>query len=227
MKNKFILCGVFLMALSFPACAQSAADCSDYSISFTGVSEIDGDYLWTYRVCQSGSPAISHWVLEACLCSGYPTIADCMEDGALKGYGSDLPGVELEYGTDPTTGVTGFKFDDLEWPEDYPECATFRLLTQITGQELKDVAVKAATTACTNYPQVIGPAHYSVTTSTTEPSTSTTEPSTTTTEPSTTTTEPPTTTTTPEAGEFASVGILAAVLLSAPAFAYLLVRSRK
>ena len=62
------------------------------------------------------------------------------------------------------------------------------------------------------------------TTTTTTSTTSTTEPSTTTTEPTTTTSIPTTTTTTPTAAEFGSLSILAAILLTAPVFAYLVVK---
>ena len=59
------------------------------------------------------------------------------------------------------------------------------------------------------------------TTSTTEPASTTT-----TTIPTTTTTEPTTITTIPGAMEFGSLGIVIAVLLTTPAFAYLIVRRK-
>jgi len=57
--------------------------------------------------------------------------------------------------------------------------------------------------------------------------TSTTQATTTTTESTTTTTEQTTTTTVPNAPEFASISLLAAILLATPAFAYLAVKKKE
>lgn len=162
--------------------------CSNYNITFVSKEPVNGDWNWTYKICQKSTPAISHWVLESCICSAYGSLAACNDSGVISGYGSSLGTVTLEYGTDPGTGIRGFKFE--EFSENF-QCATFWIVTRISDWELQDVGLKAGGLNCTDYDQVKGPAHE--------------------------------TTTVPE---FSSLAVALMILLTTPAFAYLIAKKK-
>jgi hypothetical protein len=122
--------------------AGSKCDESETTIAFQGVTEDNGEYTWSYTVCQTGY-ALSHWVLGLCPCfsetnsivevgyddgSGAESIPEC--------NGEDGPCWSLGY--DPTTMLYGLKWDNLgEGDEelDEGECWTFYL---IVNQDLAE-----------------------------------------------------------------------------------------
>ena len=81
-----------------------AQNCNNYTVTFLGATFDDTNTTFRYRVCSSGSPAISHWVL------GLPqTCATCADVVAAGRVGASS--VNWSCGTDPTTGLFGVKFD--------------------------------------------------------------------------------------------------------------------
>ena len=191
MKKIFTLTAMILL-LTGLAAAPSLGLCTNYEISLKEVTPVNDDYKWTYEVCQSDTPAISHWVLESCICGDYINAADpvqaCMDAGIISDYGSSQGTVTLEYGTDPHTQITGFKFEGFD--QNF-ECATFWIITRISASEDKDVGLKAGQLVCINYGKIDGPAHET------------------------------------SAPEFSSLAIAVAILLTTPAFAYLIVKRKR
>jgi len=78
-------------------------DCDDYSVEYLGSNYDGNNTTFTYRVSASNDPAISHWVLE---------LPDCIKEADIVSAG---PGT-WEFGTDPTTGVRGIKFESSVEP---------------------------------------------------------------------------------------------------------------
>jgi len=191
MKKIIMSLALVFLLMGFVS-ARPVFDCSNYNISFLGTTNVGGGYYnWSYEVCQKDDPAISHWDLEACICDGY-SIGECMNARIIIDYGSSLGDIDLEYGTDPHTGIIGFKFEN--WTDDFPDgCETFWIVISISQEEPKDVGLKAGEigNVCI-YGPISGPAHEDIT-----------------------------------VPEFLTPAIALAVLLTTPAFAYLLVKKRK
>lgn len=141
--------GLWLLFL-LPFASATTVNYGDHSIEFLGVTGPDNDGLctWTYEVCSGESPSMSHWIIESCVGTTNEEIE----------WGIDPPmsgGVKIEYGYDPTTGITGLKFDDL--PSDFG-CADFWFKVKectVTDQEL---GVKAGGDVYTGE-YIEGPAH--------------------------------------------------------------------
>jgi hypothetical protein len=112
-----------LTALAFATLAMVAL-CAGSSKAQTGINIVNtvpgtynsdlGGYLWQYQVQGGSSPALSHWVLGIC-----QNVFNDIMPGSI-GYTSGLnpitgflptPSGQIEFGTDPTTGLFGLKFD--------------------------------------------------------------------------------------------------------------------
>lgn len=149
----------------------------NHNITFLGVSGPENGLCnWSYHVCSGTQPSISHWTLESCIGTTNPEI-----------QWDTIPelGGKIEYGTDPTTGVTGLKFDDL--PSDFG-CATFWFRVKECTITTQEVGLKAGQDIYTGS-YIEGPAHAS-------------------------------------APEFLTPAIGLAILLTSPAFAYLLIKKQ-
>ena len=107
-----------------PPAGLDSAQVGNFTIVFHGVADNgDGTFTWTYSVtsdCATGqtSPALSHWVLELCepAMDGVSP-ADGEAYTTLDPFGGSVPGVRTgigyvaNVGPEPTTGITGLKFD--------------------------------------------------------------------------------------------------------------------
>jgi hypothetical protein len=104
---------------------------ADHSVRLTDKS-YDGEYTSiTYTVTSSGNPSISHWML------GLPpeimaNLVSISEDGEVLDLDSDA----IDFGTDPTTGVAGLKFDNgFEYAME-----PYTMLTGIADEEQEGLA---------------------------------------------------------------------------------------
>lgn len=83
------------------------ADGNTYSVEFLGVTDHgDGTYTWSYEVKELAGKDLSHWTLALCF---------SLDD--VVGHTKPSGATAFEKGTDPTTGVTGVKWevnDDFE-----------------------------------------------------------------------------------------------------------------
>jgi hypothetical protein len=129
---RMLLVSIFALTVLFAAGNVAAAgvipdDCVDYvelggfTICFLGkTAEDDGYSTWTYAIQSDGDDstrALSHWAIKVC-----PSTFEYVQPGDGETYttiGSfgDFTGREgIEYtvvvGMDPTTGVSGLKFED-------------------------------------------------------------------------------------------------------------------
>lgn len=150
--------GLFAFLMLVPAIFAPGPppfNCGDYNVSLQSVTQLpSGKYNWSYTVCHSKDYyGISHWVLETCICSEYNgEVGRC-----IYSYGSNLAGWsrDLDYGADPTTGITGLKFDELPA---FRGCKTFWFVVNNDYDPISTIGgIKAATGKC-NY-TVTGPAH--------------------------------------------------------------------
>ena len=78
--------------------SSSACDCSKYTVTLLGATFDGANTTFSYRVCSSDSPAISHWVLEL------PDSCATCKDVVATSH-------KYECNRDPTTGIFGVKFD--------------------------------------------------------------------------------------------------------------------
>jgi len=109
--------------------ARPSCDTAGTTVVFAGETCDGSGCTWEYEVCQTGF-SLSHWVLGAC---------DCLESHLLEVGYVDAQGNKTvlsectegqttpcwEFGLDPTTGLSGLKWDSLPGPEN--ECWTFYL----------------------------------------------------------------------------------------------------
>jgi len=154
--NTKITLFAFLMLVPAIFAPPPVFSCGNYNATLQSVTPVNGDYNWTYLVCQSAPPAISHWVLETCICTESSDPSTCR--GVILDYGSSVPdwNRHIEYGTDPTTGITGLKFDEL--PE-FRGCETFWFVVGTNYNPISTIGgIKAGSTGKCNY-TVTGPAH--------------------------------------------------------------------
>ena len=110
---------LLLIALPQPAVAQRpTCATSGTTVQFLRETCVDTTCTWEYEVCQTGF-ALSHWVLGLCPClEGHIT-----EVGYIDAQGNKTVLPQWSLGLDPTTGLSGLKWDDLPGPEN--ECWTF------------------------------------------------------------------------------------------------------
>jgi len=116
--------------------SASSATLLGYRITFNGVTyNPDGTSTWRYTVTPLGiaTKALSHWTLGLCI----PTY----------GVVSAGPG-GYEVGTDPTTGVTGIKWETQIGPDD-PAASFWFTISGWYQVAVVDVAVKAGQNVAT------------------------------------------------------------------------------
>lgn len=202
MKETTII--LLMGALIFTAATVYAADViyEDHEITFLGMKQTNGKCAWSYLVCSGTSPAISNWVMGSCIQTPLQEII-LVTSPEIEG------GVEV--GRDPHTNITGIKF---ETSMEDGQCANYTLIVNECSEGDVEVGLKAGRNVYRGQ-TIKGPTgECSATTATT----TTTQP--------TTTTAPTTTTTIPKAAEFSSISALIAVLLTTPAFTYLIIRKK-
>jgi len=133
--------------------------CEPMTIEFLGEDCTDSICTWSYKVCQPGF-ALSHWVLGLCdWLEGHVTEAGFIDSGGIKTVLSRCIEQQTSpcwsFGLDPTTGLSGFKWDNLEGPED-GECWTFYFTIDVDlEQELIDWKSKNA--QCISAGTITGP----------------------------------------------------------------------
>lgn len=98
MKAKLMLfAALMLVPVVFAVPGQGAPNCGvtdNYSVTLQSVVPLgNGNYNWTYQVCQLTGKTVSHWVLQTCNCTNFygDRSTSCM--------------------TDPSTNLYGLKFD--------------------------------------------------------------------------------------------------------------------
>lgn len=131
---KMLLVTVFALTVLFAAGNVAAAgvipdDCVDYvqlggfTICFLGkTADNDGFSTWTYAIQSDGDDstgALSHWAIEVC-----PTTFEYVQPGdgetytTIGSFGAFTGRAGIDYtvvvGIDPTTGVSGLKFEEGE-----------------------------------------------------------------------------------------------------------------
>lgn len=108
-----------------------------YTIVYDGMTCDGMNSTWCVTVTVTGDPALSHWVWGTCT-NPLPTVLSATRNGVPLTVG---PGEDVEVGTDPTTGVTGVKFDVPVEAGDGPVefCMT---LAGCFVEEPQDVGVK-------------------------------------------------------------------------------------
>jgi hypothetical protein len=166
---RFLLVTVFALTIFFSAGHVEAAgmipdDCVDFvelggfTICFLGkVDDQDGFSTWMYAIQSDGESstgALSHWSIKVC-----PSTFEYVQPGdgetytTLGAFGdfTGRPGIDYTVGVgiDPTTGVSGIKFEEGEpnLGEDgavETDIFQFRLPTENTGIGEIPVAVKNA-----------------------------------------------------------------------------------
>ncbi len=131
MKNG-ILIAVLLLALTPMV---FACVCTDYSVSFNNVTKVPingGKYNWSYTVCRTDGNAINYIMIQTCICTN-KTLNDC-----IYSFGSNSGrGVQLNYTTDPTTGITGLKFYNLP---SFSGCKKFWFVTNEDYNQINTTA---------------------------------------------------------------------------------------
>ncbi len=125
--RKALLFAAFLTLTTFGvALAADTVIISNYEFKFLGATDNgDGTSTWTYAITADGDEGnrngLSHWTLglDACLTVVSPPAGVTYSTPTNHPYCS-TPGVNclqgnyplVEYGPDPTTGVTGIRFGD-------------------------------------------------------------------------------------------------------------------
>ncbi len=149
MKTKIALFAFLMLvpAIFAPPTQPQFPVCGNYTVTLQSVVPVaGGKYNWTYQVCGNHDPAVSHWVLQACICTEYDNdVGRC-----ISSYGSDLGPFTLEYmppsNPDHTTNMYGLKFD-----VGFSGCHTFWFVTNKNyDQIITNTSVKAGNGAC-NY----------------------------------------------------------------------------
>jgi hypothetical protein len=138
---------VLLALYLVPLASASTVVYGDHNITFVGVTgPVDGLCTWTYYVCSGEQPSISHWALESCV----GTTNEVIEWGTDP----ELNGT-ISYGTDPSTGITGLKFNGI--PSDMG-CATFWFKVKECTVTDQEAGIKAGTDVHTGS-YIEGPSH--------------------------------------------------------------------
>ncbi|MEE9296615.1 MAG: hypothetical protein V3W34_16850, partial [Phycisphaerae bacterium] len=117
--NSTLIPGMCGKACACPAtcgtfAAPNNANGSTFNITFTGSAPSGANTVFTYEVCEKSGAALSHWVL------GLPDLC-CNTPGKIVSVGG--PGMSSPTcSQDPTTQVTGIKFDETAGL--VPDCGT-------------------------------------------------------------------------------------------------------
>ncbi len=141
--------GLFALIFTAPAAPATAQVCSavvaidQFRLTFVGTTFNPGPGITTYDYCieNLGGQALSHWVLEAC----FPPSA----------LSACSPAPCFYQVNDPTTGVTGVKFDNLTLDSGQTECYSFEVLGDFTSPTDVTAAMKYAQVAA--YGGICGP----------------------------------------------------------------------
>jgi hypothetical protein len=141
----FVL-AVGLAGLTAQAVAEPDVSYNGHEITLLNVTQDNGKCTWTYEVCSGESPALSHWIIESCVGTTNEFIA--------WGTDPELNGT-IEYGEDPSTGITGLKFDVNM---DDGQCAEFWFTVNECSVTDQEVGVKAGGDVYTGS-YIEGPAH--------------------------------------------------------------------
>jgi hypothetical protein len=127
--------------------ALSGGGNSSFSIELKGgAPSYDGDFVtFTYEVCQEGGQnALSHWILAPVIdCYGSDddgtayTLGDLLVGATLQTWDEETAqwigtDITVVIGEDPTTGLDGIKFDDLDPTDD---CHRYTLTFDISKLE--------------------------------------------------------------------------------------------
>jgi len=157
-----LMVGLFAGAARVDVIAQGPPACEDTTVEFQEVTDDNGNYTWSYTVCQTGF-ALSHWVLGLCPC--FSDTESIVAVGYIDADGNETvldpcngedgdPCYELGY--DPTTMLFGLKWDNLDGPEN--ECWTFYVTVNrdLAEEELEWASKYAACDPSSG--TVIGPA---------------------------------------------------------------------
>ena len=143
----FAVCFALFASPIVMATPTSGVYYGDHSIQFIGVTgPEDGLCTWEYYVCSGESPAISHWIIESCVGTTNEDI-ECWTEPDI--------GCQTEYGEDPSTGITGLKFDT---GLDDGQCVSFFFEVKECSAEYKEVGLKAGTDVYTGS-EIMGPKH--------------------------------------------------------------------
>ena len=147
-----LIFGMMVSFLAEPAAAQRpSCDTAGTTVEFLSPETcVNSTCTWEYEVCQTGF-ALSHWVLGLCPCLeshitevGYIDAQDNLTVMSKCTEGQTTPC--WEFGLDPTTGLSGLKWDNLPGPEN--ECWTFYLtINQNLGSD-SDVNWTSKFAAC-------------------------------------------------------------------------------
>ena len=129
------------LVLLFPV-SGLAGTCEDYDVEYLGSQSIGGDTQFSYRVSSSAPPAVSHWVLE---------LPDCISSDDVVDTNYD-PWTFAD--PDPTTGITGIKFDDTQVEE---ESQVFTFTLQGAWPEQTSTAALKSGKLAPCYVTVTGP----------------------------------------------------------------------
>ncbi len=146
MKGFFaaVLLVAWVPAVSAQVCTEQAT-IGQFEISFEGANYDGSDTEFEYCVTTLDDPALSHWDLE------FDTA--CIDANNLTGCGPEPCDYQVD---DPTTGITGIKWDDLELDPGETECYTFKLEGDWTGQ-LGDTPVAFKAGQGVHYGDICGP----------------------------------------------------------------------
>ena len=130
-------CLLFLPVLD--AQAQNKATFSaGFEIEFIEkVDNPDGTQTWSYKVTElPGSKDLSHWVIEMCL--------DDLIGFSPEDTDAGIQGVDTT-GTDPTTGVTGIKWDlEVDFDDDGSDDEDSREFSFTLGKQYSEAMVDVA-----------------------------------------------------------------------------------
>ena len=122
LKLSGFLGAVLVLAFAGLALAASSTTLLGYQIDSLGfVNNGNGTSTWTYAITANGDEAraLSHWTLGIGACydivspvngSGYPTVTSGFGCGST--YNCQASTCTVVHGNDPTTGITGIKFED-------------------------------------------------------------------------------------------------------------------
>jgi hypothetical protein len=164
MSKKFKILGkatflalILTAAIVGVALAVDSTSALNYQIDFLGAEKSGNTSTWTYAITSSGDEAngLSHWTLELGSCyaivaptNSYttPTNLDVCTGGT---YDCQAANYTVVTGNDPTTGLSGIKFEDPSPALSSSNIAThiFEITLQNDGEHFVadeiDVAVKA------------------------------------------------------------------------------------
>ncbi len=111
------------------------SDCANYHIEYLGAYFDGTNTNFSYNVSADSPPAVSHWVLA---------LDSCIEEADIVSATENW-----KFGTDPTTGLRGIKFDDLEIEAGESQ-EFFFVLAGYWPEGDTEAAIKAGTLICYN-----------------------------------------------------------------------------